>query len=50
MAEFKTFISRREYKIINKRLRRGLTVHPRRLLCSKRPYGYRKTTIDKSQP
>lgn len=48
LAEFKTFMSRREYKIINKRLRRGL----RRSIqdgcyVANAPYGYRKTTIDR---
>lgn len=43
LAEFKTFMSRREYKIINKRLRRGL----RRSIqdgcyVANAPYGYRK--------
>ncbi len=46
LAEFKTFMSRREYKIINKRLRRGL----RRSIqdgcyVANAPYGYKKTTI-----
>lgn len=48
LAEFKTFMSRREYKIINKRLRRGL----RRSIqdgcyVANAPYGYRKTTVDR---
>ena len=48
LAEFKTFLSRREYKIINKRLRRGL----RRSIqdgcyVSNAPYGYRKTSVDR---
>lgn len=48
MAEFKTFISRREYKIINKRLRRGLDQSIQDgCYVANAPYGYRKTTIDK---
>lgn len=48
LAEFKTFMSRREYKIINKRLQRGL----RRSIqdgcyVANAPYGYRKTTVDR---
>lgn len=48
LAEFKTFMSRREYKIINKRLRRGL----RRSIqegcyMANAPYGYKKATIDR---
>ena len=48
LAEFKTFMSRREYKIINKRLRRGL----RRSIqdgcyVANAPYGYKKVTIDR---
>ena len=48
LAEFKTFMSRREYKIINKRLRRGL----RRSIqdgcyVANAPYGYKKTTVDR---
>ncbi len=48
LAEFKTFMSRREYKIINKRLRRGL----RRSIqdgcyVANAPYGYRKVTVDR---
>ena len=48
LAEFKTFMSRREYKIINKRLRRGL----RRSIqdgcyVANAPYGYQKTTVDR---
>ena len=42
-AELKTFMSRREYKIINKRLQRGLRQSiPGRVLRGQRPYGYRK--------
>lgn len=48
LAEFKTFISRREYKIINKRLRRGLQQSIRDgCYVANAPYGYRKTTVDK---
>lgn len=48
MAEFKTFMSRREYKIINKRLRRGLTQAIQDgCYVANAPYGYRKTTVDK---
>lgn len=48
LAEFKTFMSRREYKIINKRLRRGL----RRSIqdgcyVANAPYGYKKATVDR---
>lgn len=48
LAEFKTFMSRREYKIINKRLRRGL----RRSIqdgcyVANAPYGYKRVTIDR---
>lgn len=48
LAEFKTFMSRREYKIINKRLQRGI----RRSIqdgcyIANAPYGYRKVNIDR---
>lgn len=48
LAEFKTFMSRREYKIIVKRLRRGL----KRSIedgcyVANAPYGYRRVTIDR---
>ena len=48
IAEFKTFLSRREYKIINKRLRRGLkqTIQDGCYVANA-PYGYRKTTVDR---
>ena len=48
LAEFKTFMSRREYKIINKRLRRGLqrTIQEGCYVANA-PYGYRKVTIDR---
>ena len=48
MAEFKTFMSRREYKIINKRLRRGLkqTIRDGGYVANA-PYGYRKVTVDR---
>ena len=47
-AELKTFISRREYKIINKRLRRGLkqTIQEGCYVANA-PYGYRNVTIDR---
>lgn len=43
LTEFKTFISRREYKLINKRLRRGLrqTIEEGCYVANA-PYGYRK--------
>ena len=48
MAEFKTFMSRREYKIINKRLRRGLKQTIRDgCYVANAPYGYRKVTVDR---
>jgi len=48
LAEFKTFMSRREYKIINKRLRRGLNRSIQDgCYVANAPYGYRKTTIDR---
>ena len=48
LAEFKTFISRREYKIINKRLRRGLQQSIQDgCYVANAPYGYRKTTVDR---
>ncbi len=48
LAEFKTFLSRREYKIINKRLRRGLmqSIHDGWYVANA-PYGYSKVTVDK---
>lgn len=48
LAEFKTFMSRREYKIINKRLRRGLqrTIQEGCYVANA-PYGYRKATADR---
>ena len=48
LAEMKTFISRREYKIINKRLRRGLqqTIEAGCYVANA-PYGYKKTVIDR---
>ena len=47
-AEMKTFISRREYKIITKRLRRGLkqTIQEGCYVANA-PYGYRKTVVDR---
>ena len=48
LAEFKTFISRREYKIINKRLRRGLQRSIQEgCYVANAPYGYKKVTIDR---
>lgn len=48
LAEFKTFMSRREYKIINKRLRRGLQRSIQDgCYVANAPYGYRKVTIDR---
>lgn len=47
-AEMKTFISRREYKIINKRLRRGLhQAIQSGCYVANAPYGYRKTVVDR---
>ena len=48
LAEFKTFMSRREYKIINKRLRRGLQRSIQDgCYVANAPYGYRKVTVDR---
>ena len=48
LAEFKTFMSRREYKIINKRLRRGLQRSIREgCYVANAPYGYRRVYIDR---
>lgn len=48
LAEFKTFMSRREYKIINKRLRRGLQRSIRDgCYVANAPYGYQKVTVDR---
>ena len=48
LAEFKTFMSRREYKIINKRLRRGLmqSINDGWYVANA-PYGYRKVVVDR---
>lgn len=48
VTEFKTFMSRREYKIITKRLRRGLmqTIEDGGY-TSNAPYGYDKATVNK---
>lgn len=47
-AELKTFLSRREYKIINKRLRRGLQqAIEEGCYIANAPYGYRKTVVDR---
>ena len=47
-AELKTFMSRREYKIINKRLRRGIQqcIESGGYIANA-PYGYRKTIVDR---
>lgn len=48
LAEFKTFMSRREYKIITKRLRRGLKRSIQDgCYVANAPYGYRKTVVDR---
>lgn len=48
LAEFKTFMSRREYKIINKRLRRGLQQSIQAgCYVANAPYGYRRIYVDK---
>lgn len=48
LAEFKTFMSRREYKIINKRLRRGLEQSIKDgYHVANPPYGYQRTFVDK---
>lgn len=48
LAEFKTFMSRREYKIINKRLRRGLEQSIKDgYYVSNPPYGYQRVFIEK---
>lgn len=48
LAEFKTFLSRREYKLINKRLRRGLVQSIRDgCYVSNAPYGYRRSAADR---
>lgn len=45
-AELKTFMSRREYKIINKRLRRGLQqAIESGCYVANAPYGYKKTWV-----
>ena len=48
LLEFKTFISRQEYRIIQKRLRRGLleTIRSGGYVANA-PYGYKKTTINR---
>lgn len=48
LTEFKTFFSRREYKMITKRLRRGLmrTINDGAYVANA-PFGYKKTVIDK---
>lgn len=48
LAEFKTFMARREYKIITKRLRRGLQQSIQNgCYVANAPYGYRNVTVDK---
>lgn len=48
LAEFKTFMSRREYKIINKRLRRGLEQSIKDgYYVANPPYGYQRIFVDK---
>lgn len=48
LAEFKTFMSRREYKLINKRLRRGLKRSIQDgCYVANAPYGYKKITVDR---
>ncbi|MEY8386711.1 recombinase family protein [Oscillospiraceae bacterium 38-13] len=48
LAEFKTFLSRREYKLINKRLRRGLQRSIQEgCYVANAPYGYRSVTLDR---
>lgn len=47
-AELKTFMSRREYKIITKRLKRGLQQSIQDgCYVANAPYGYRKTVVDR---
>ena len=47
-AELKTFLARREYKMINRRLQRGLEQSIREgCHCSNPPYGYRRITVDR---
>jgi len=48
LTEFKTFMSRREYKLITKRLRRGLhQVIQSGCYVSNAPFGYRSVYVDK---
>lgn len=48
LAEFKTFMSRREYKIINKRLQRGKAQSIKEgCYMANAPYGYRNVIIDR---
>lgn len=48
IAEMKTFMARREYKIINKRLKRGLKHSIKDgWYVANAPYGYRKITVDR---
>ncbi|NLB29313.1 MAG: recombinase family protein, partial [Clostridiales bacterium] len=48
LLEFKTFISRQEYRIINKRLRRGLhEVIRSGGYVANAPFGYKKATVDR---
>lgn len=50
--EFGLFMSRREYKAINRRLQRGREASARegRYQGSRPPYGYKKTRSDKNEP
>ena len=47
-AEFEAMLSRREYKLITKRMRRGLKITAEKGgYIANAPFGYRKTTINK---
>ncbi|HBR07360.1 MAG TPA: recombinase family protein, partial [Clostridiales bacterium] len=48
LTEFKAFMARREYKMIRKRMRRGLmqTIESGGYIANP-PYGYRKIVVDK---
>ena len=47
MAEFKTFMSRREYKVINRRLQRGKLAAAKegKWVPCRAPYGYRRIKL-----
>lgn len=48
MAEFKTFLSRQEWRLIRNRMQRGLMRSIQEgCYVANAPYGYRKTTIDR---